>query len=410
MPGAAQAHPVCGFPRRFAAVLVDGRWTPLASRRLVRRTLPAVLLLLAVAGRAGDVGERVPRFREASVVVAGGPAADWGYLAFPALLDRGDELLVSFKRARSHAQDPGATLDLVRLDPLSGRAAGRRTLARIDGHIMQMGEWVRFGNGELANYIDAQVPGKVTTRAGLRVVRSADGGRSFGSPERVGLIDGVEYGYAFDHITEGGVTWMLAMTFANLPGGRQAPNARPPAGSVDVIRSEDHGRTWRLVRNLSREFGDVPINESAFLRLGSGFLVTTRGYDSRQRLHLTDGEFRVVRQTDLTAQHPGVLSRQIGRPRLFARDGHVYLLGRNQRDPARPMQLALFRLDAAALRVASFTVLDNAEHARVTDGYYAFPWFRGEGAGTRMHLITYKGVEGRPPDLLHLAFLWDEVK
>ena len=253
------------------------------------RRLPAVLLpLLVLAGSgASEVVERVPRSGESSVVVPGGSAADWGYLAFPALLDLGDELLVSFKRARAHAQDPGAALDLVRLDPATGRASGRRTLAAIEGHIMQMGEWVRFGNGDIANYIDAQLPGKVTTRAGLRVVRSADQGRSFGPPERVGLVDGVEYGYVFDHISEGGVTWMLAMTFANLPGGRQAANARPPAGSVDVIRSEDHGRTWRFVRNLSREFGDAPINESAFLRHGTGFLVTTRGYDNRQRLHLT---------------------------------------------------------------------------------------------------------------------------
>ena len=86
------------------------------------RRLPAVLLpLLVLAGSgASEVVERVPRSGESSVVVPGGPAADWGYLAFPALLDLGDELLVSFKRARAHAQDPGAALDLVRLDPATG--------------------------------------------------------------------------------------------------------------------------------------------------------------------------------------------------------------------------------------------------------------------------------------------------
>jgi hypothetical protein len=381
-----------------------------AITRAVSR-IPIVLLpLFLAAGWAGEVVERIPRWRESTVMVAAGPAEDWGYLAFPALLDRGTELLVSFKRARSHAQDPGAALDLLRLDPATGRASGRATLARIEGQIMQMGEWVRFANGDLANYIDAQLPGKVTTRAGLRVVRSGDGGRTFGPPERVGPVDGVEYGYAFDHITEGGTTWMLAMTFANLPGGQPAPNARPPAGSVDVLRTEDHGRTWRFVRNLSREFGDVPINESAFHRHGAGFLVTTRGYDNRQRLHLTDGDFRVVRQTDLTAAHGAFITSHVGRPRLFARGEGVYLLGRNTREKGRPMQLALFRLDVAALRVASFAVLDNAEHARVTDGYYAVPWFRGEGAETRLHLVTYKGIDRRPPDLVHLAYRWDEVK
>jgi hypothetical protein len=268
---------------------------------------------------------------------------------------------------------------------------------------------VRFGNGDIANYIDAQVAGTSTTRSGLRCVRSTDGGKSFGPVERVGVIDGVEYGYAFDHITEGRTTWMLAMTFSNLTGGKPAPNARPPAGSVDVLRSDDNGRTWHFVRNLSHEFGDVPINESAFLRRGDGFLVTTRGYDSRERLHLTDGTFRVVRQTDLTASHPFITSH-VGRPRLFERDGQVYLLGRNVSEKGRPMQLALFRLDVAALAVSVYATLDNAEHERVTDGYYAMPWFRGSGENTMLHLVTYKGRNGEPPEIVHLAFRWDEVK
>ena len=367
------------------------------------------LLLLSAATVVGAVEERVPVHKAEQIVVAAADSGAWPYLAFPALLDRGDEILVSYKRARSHAQDPGAALDLVRLDPQTGRASGRRALAQLDGHIMQMGEWVRFPNGDIANYIDAQVPGSPTTRAGLRVVRSTDGGKTFGALERVGRIDGVEYGYAFDALTEGKTTWLLVMTFANLPGGKPAPPARAPAGSVDVIRTDDNGRTWRFVRNLSHEFGDVPINESAFLRSGGGFLVTTRGYDSRERLHLTDGDFRLQRQTDLTATHAFIASH-VGRPRLFARDGQVYLLGRNVREKGRPMQLALFRLDVGALAVASWSVLDNAEHARVTDGYYAMPWFRGSGADTTLHLVTYKGRDSQPPDIVHFEFPWDEVK
>ena len=74
------------------------------------------------------------------------------------------------------------------------------------------------------------------------------------------------------------------------------------------------------------------------------------------------------------------------------------------------MQLALFRLDLAAPGLAACTILDNAENANVTDGYYAVPWFRGAGTETVMHLITYHGLDRRPPDLVHLAFRWDEVK
>lgn len=370
---------------------------------------PLALIVLSLASLSVAAELRAPKPTAHELVLAAADQQEWPYLAFPALLDRGDEILVSFKRARSHAQDPGAALELVRLDPLTGRARGRQTLAQLDGHIMQMGEWARFPNGDLANYIDAQVPGSPTTRAGLRVVRSTDGGKTFGPLERVGSIDGVEYGYAFDAVSEGRTTWMLVMTFANLPGGKQAPNARPPAGSVEVIRTEDNGRTWRFVRNLSREFGDVPINESAFIRHGAGWLVTTRGYDSRERLHLTDGEFRLVRQTDLTALHPFITSH-IGRPRLFARDGRVYLLGRNVDAAGQPMQLALFRLDGAALKATTHVVLDNAERARVTDGYYAVTWFRGAGADAMLHLVTYRGIDRRPPDLVHLAFRWDDVK
>src|SRR5690606_2911942 len=154
------------------------------------------------------------------------------------------------------------------------------------------GEWVRFPNGDIANYIDAQQAVRGADRIGLRVVRSTDGGRTFGTVECVGIVDRVEYGYAFNAVSEGRTTWMLAMTFSYLTGGKAAPGAPRAAGAVDIIRSDDDGRRWRFVRSLTQEFGNVPINESAFIRQGRGFLVSTRGYDSRQRLHLTDDTFR----------------------------------------------------------------------------------------------------------------------
>ena len=116
-----------------------------------------------------------------------------------------------------------------------------------------------------------------------------------------------------------------------------------------------------------------------------------------------------MRQADLTASHAFITSH-VGRPRLFARDGQVYLLGRNVSVKGQPMQLALFRLDATTLAVTAHTILDNAEHARVTDAYYAVSWFRGSGADTRLHIVTYKGLDQQPPDLVHLAFRWDDVK
>ena len=361
------------------------------------------------AADAAAVPERRPKPQSERVLLSSSDPAFQAapYLAFPAVLDLGHELLISFKHGRSHANDPGASLDLLRFDPTTGQQSGPRPIARLAERIMQMGEWARFANGDIANYIDAQ-QAKEPARVGLRMVRSTDGGRTFGPLERVGVIDGVEYGYAFDAITAGGETWLLVMTFSNLTGGVSIHPPRPQAGPVDVIHTTDNGRTWHRVRSLTREFGNVPINESAFVRFNDGFLVTTRGYDNRERLHVTDAQFHVLGQSELNRKHPFVMN-YVGRPRLFAREGRIYLLGRNWTRRG-PMQLCLFRLDATGLEVESYAILDNAADNNVTDGYYAAGVFRGTGSDTRFHVVTYRGLDRQPPSLVQLEFLWSEVK
>lgn len=47
-------------------------------------------------------------------------------------------------------------------------------------------------------------------------------------------------------------------------------------GEVHVIVSGDNGHSRSHVRNLSREFRGIPINESSFVRVGKRFVVATR--------------------------------------------------------------------------------------------------------------------------------------
>jgi hypothetical protein len=198
------------------------------------------------------------------------------------------------------------------------------------------------------------------------------------------------------------------MSFTNLSGGKSVYPPRPVSGSVDVIRSDDNGESWRFVRNLTKEFGDIPINESSFARHGDGFIVAARGYDNRQWLLKTDGAFRLKRKMDLTSATSFIKS-YVGRPRVFTRDGGWYLLGRNWTDKG-PMRLSLFRFDPETLAIARHVVLDNAEGENVTDGYYAAPWWRTQEGRTSLHVVTYKGIDKRSPDIVSLEFDWEEVR
>ncbi|MBI4626153.1 MAG: exo-alpha-sialidase [Verrucomicrobia bacterium] len=143
--------------------------------------------------------------------------------------------------------------------------------------------------------------------------------------------------------------------------------------SQTLIASDDHGATWRFVRDLTTEFGGIPINESALIPW---------------------------------------------------RDGWHYLVGRNWTQPlaanARaPMQLCWFRFSPETLALETCVALDNAERNNVVDGYYATAhWRERDGVGL-LNIVTYKRADFvtaqrtrsfHDPDLVRLEFVWDEVK
>ena len=394
--------------------------------------LPATFLPAQTAptrSAAADVRHVVPVYQYVQTLVAAEDMDERRYLAFPVTVQLDDgAILVGFKRGYAHAFDREASFDLLRLDPRTQRVRRQDPPLYRAGVNLQNGEFVRFANGDIVCYIDAQEPRREPGsdegfRMGLLEFRSTDGGRTFRDVGRVGPIDGVEYGYVFEALTEGTTTWMLAMTFANLPGGRSVTPSRPKAGAVAVLRSDDHGRTWRRTKNLTESFGGA-LNESSFARYEDGFIFVCRPYASGQPVIVTDGDFNVRRRVDLVEQYDFV-AKGIGRPRVFARDGRFYLLGRNTFKlgatplPGRPapatsalnrMRLSLLRFDPRTLAVEQHVVLDNAENQSVIYAYYATPHWVERRGQLYFNVVTYKRVSGRTPDIVRSEYHWDEVK
>lgn len=372
----------------------------------------AALLLCCVVARAADPAVRpVAPVRETVIVSAATQPPESRYTAFPVSLRvSADEVWIVYKAGKTHATDAGAALEVVRHSLASGKTELIQRMPAPPPKLYQMGEITRLPDGTIAIYVDVQSVGWDGRhyRSGAEVFRWNAARKAFDAPTAFELVDGVRYGYPFDFIHEGKTTWQLIMKFGYMQGSRWG---------VDALRSDDAGRSWKMVRDLTAEFGGILANESGFVRQGDGFLVTTRGYDRIERLHRTDGQFRVQQQLELTGKTP-FIHGYVGRPRLFVRDGHGYLLGRNWTRPAPatkggsagPMQLCLIRFDLTTLVPDACVILDNAENKNVSDGYYAVPEFSGEGAETRLHVITYRGLGGEPPAILRLDYRWSDVK
>lgn len=339
------------------------------------------------------------------------------YPAFPALLTLDENrVFVTYKDGTGHANDPGAEIGTFELDLVAGlRRAGPR-MTPPEPLLFQCAEPVRFADGRVALFIDTQRIGPEPRhyRAPMRWALSSDNGRTFTAPAVFPEVDGVGYGYPQEGLTVGGTTYVMIMSFGYLAGGRW---------SMDILRTDDAGTNWRRQRNLAEELGLPGFAEGTMLRHGDGFLVVCRSYDQRTRIHELDGEFRLRRQVELTGSSPWV-NRYVGRPRLFRHDGNIYLIGRNWTQPdaapegrsadnplgfPRAQQLCLFRIDPATLLPDACWILDNAEEAPVSDGYYAVVHTTGRAPDQRLHVLTYKGVGGAAPQLLRLEYRWSDL-
>lgn len=379
--------------------------------RFAALILSCAALSATAAFAATDPAVRaVSRLSETVLASPATQPAEYRYTAFPTIVQvNADEVWLAWKAGKTHATDAGAALEVVRHSLARGTTELIQRLPAPPPKLYQMGELTRLPDGTIAIYVDVQSVGWDGRhyRSGAEVFRWNAAARRFDAPTLLPVIDGVRYGYPFDFVTEGKTTWQLIMAFGYMQGGRW---------SVDVLRSDDAGGSWKFARNLTEEFGGIQANETGFVRHGDGWIVSTRAYDRIERLHRTDSQFRVQRQTDLTGKYSFIQS-YVGRPRLFVRDGAGYLLGRNwtqsgagREGKVGPMQLCLLRFDPETLVVNACVILDNADNQNVTDGYYAVTAFSGQGADTRLHVFTYKALAGQPPGIVRFDYRWADVK
>jgi len=329
----------------------------------------------------------------------------WSYLAFPSVVQIDPStVLISYKRGKAHGGDPGAKLEVMKYDVIKEKELYTKIIGDIDGLIFQMGEWVKFPNGDIINYVDVQkiVPTpnyRKNHRTGVYYSRSLDNGEIFEPMQKMGPVNGIEYGYVFEDIIVGSHVYMLVMTFPELLGKIGEEGWK--YGKVHVIKSGDNGKSWKFVHNLSMEFGGIDINESSFIKYGEGFIVTTRGYDGQQGVFQTDNNFKLVKQVNLTENYDCVQG-VIGRPRLFLKDGAMYLLGRNVTDP---YSLNLYKIDPETLHLETYVTLDQ----RPGDAYYAEVFFTEKNGKTFFNTITYVKSVSELPDIIRLEFLWEEI-
>jgi len=361
-----------------------------------------------------------PFYKAEQILVQSDLLKDKQYLAFPITLRVSTyEILVSFKRGYRHAHDTESDWQIIRLNPITAEVSEPVTITERKGVVHENGEWFEHENGTIDLFLDVQLTG-TSKREGLISYRSKDHGHSFQPRGKFGLVDGVEYGYAFQGLVDGSTILLLVMTFEYLAGsgGKRA---------VHVIGSDDGGTSWHRLRDLTSEFGDIPINETNMIRYGDGFLVITRGYDDAARIHKVDSDFKLIKQTNLTETYD-FMKKYISRPRIFEADGGHYLIGRNytKTHPTTlsewPMELCFYRFDPDSFEIISYSVLDNAERRLVGDGYYATPYWQERGGTLYFNAITYRGigchhpdnkhlpVDPYKPDIVRLEFIWDEIR
>jgi hypothetical protein len=398
-------------------------------KRLICLTLfPILIPYIYRSGQAGHYSEKSPRVNERGVFYAYSSKESWSmdravnadsthpkqitfhfrktqvlfnandlngrkYCAFPSTIKLNDTtVLIAYKRGYAHYKDTGI-IGLIRYNPVTNKVISNRPIYETKFN-NQNPEILQMPNGDVVVYVDRQTPGN-KERMGLVELRSSDHGMTWKDKGVVGLIDGIEYGYAFDDYIEGNTVYVLWMTFPELKGsgGKR---------SVHVLKSTDNGKSWTDVKDLTATFGKA-FNECTLEKYHNKFLIVGRlDEKSLAMIFETDNNFNLIKQLSLSSVYSCIGS--IGRPKLFIRDGSYYFISRNNG------YLFFYRINPKTLEIEKYAKLYKKPGRSSGDAHYAEPYFQQRDDKTYLNVIDYFPVTGPLPEIVRFEYKWADFR
>lgn len=332
------------------------------------------------------------RFRKTQVLFDANNLDGRKYCAFPSTIKLNDTtVLIAYKRGYAHYKDTGI-IGLIRYNPVTGKVISNKLIYETKFN-NQNPEILQMPNGDVVVYVDRQTPG-AKERMGLVELRSSDNGITWSDKGVVGLVDGIQYGYAFDDYVEANTVYALWMTFAELKGsgGKR---------SVHVLKSTDNGKSWTNLKDLTAAFGEA-FNECSLEKYHNKFLIIGRlDEKSSARLFETDHAFNLIKEVNLPEKYSCIGS--IGRPKLFVKDGSYYMICRNN------SYLFFYKINPKSLTIEKYAQM-YGKPSSGGDAHYAEPYFQQKKGKTYLNLVDYFPITGAFPEIVRFEYKWQDFR